>query len=51
MLCEGDRGGIPTPDSRTHPKTIALSIAEEIGGYTALWAIRDSGGKRPLPNR
>lgn len=34
----------PRPIRIAHPETIALSIAEEIGGYPALAAIRESGG-------
>ncbi|MCC6588228.1 MAG: pyridoxal-phosphate dependent enzyme [Bryobacterales bacterium] len=34
----------PRPIHIDNPRTIALSIAEEIGGYPALWAIRDTGG-------
>lgn len=34
----------PRPIRFAHPHTVALSIAEEIGGYPALGAVRDSAG-------
>lgn len=36
--------GAPHPTHVPHPRTVALSIAEEIGGYPALDAMRQSGG-------
>jgi len=36
--------GAPAPVHIGHPNTVALSIAEEVGGYPALTAIRESGG-------
>ena len=38
------RTGSNRPIRVPHPATIALSIAEEVGGYPALSAIRESGG-------
>jgi threonine synthase len=41
---EAIRTGAPEPVHIREPKTVALSIAEEVGGSLALDAIRESGG-------